>query len=47
MRYVFESTGQQVEIPLLPGLSLRGDHWYSRASRGGFNKQQTLAQEFT
>ena len=46
MRYVFASTGQQVEVPLLPGLTLRGDAWYSRAATpGGFNKTQVLAQE--
>ncbi|KAK7248770.1 alpha-tubulin binding protein [Aureococcus anophagefferens] len=48
MRYVFASTGQQVEVPLLPGLALRGDAWYSRAATpGGFNKTQVLAQEWT
>ena len=48
MRYVFASTGQQVEVPLLPGLTLRGDAWYSRAATpGGFNKTQVLAQEWT
>ena len=48
MRYVFPSTGQQVEVPLLPGLTLRGDAWYSRAATpGGFNKTQVLAQEWT
>ncbi|KAH8077608.1 alpha-tubulin binding protein [Aureococcus anophagefferens] len=48
MRCVFASTGQQVEVPLLPGLALRGDAWYSRAATpGGFNKTQVLAQEWT
>ena len=48
MRYVFASTGQQGEVPLLPGLALRGDAWYSRAATpGGFNKTQVLAQEWT
>jgi len=46
MHYVFESTGQHVEVPLLPGLTPRGDQWYARASRGGFNKAQVLEQEW-